>query len=301
MTGSKAVSVNLTLWEISQDFVALREDRIWNSRVSASTRTLKQMIGNVFILLIAAVSVIYTGLVIYAFLVSDSMIFPVPASSYQDSPASLKLTSSDGERISAYLLEAPEAEQVVLYSHGNGEDIEDVRPLLLEFQKRGLSVMTYDYPGYGTSTGRPSEAGVYAAAQAAFLYLVEEKGYAPESIILYGRSLGSGPSCWLAGRHPVAGLILDGAFSSTFRVLTEIKLLPFDKFDNLAILPNLDCPVLLIHGKLDAVVPFAHALAMEKILATPPETLWVEAANHNNLIESAGDQYWDTVLAFIRK
>lgn len=259
------------------------------------------MIGNVFILLIASFSVIYTGLVVYAFLVSDSMIFPAPLSSYEDSPETLKLKSSDGKTISAYFLEAAGAEQLVLYSHGNGEDIGDVRPLLQQFHERGVSIMTYDYPGYGTSTGRPSEAGVYAAAEAAFLYLVEEKGYAPESITLYGRSLGSGPSCWLAEGYPVAGLILDSAFSSTFRVLTGRKLLPFDKFDNLAILADLDCPVLLMHGRLDTLVPFDHALVIEKVLANPPETLWVETANHNNLIESAGDLYWKTVLDFIQK
>lgn len=258
------------------------------------------MIGNVFILLVVALTLSYTGLILYAFLAADSMIFPAPPASYQDSEEIFKLKTSDGETISAYLLEAADSENVVLFSHGNGEDIESVRPLLLQFQEKGLSVMTYDYPGYGTSSGRPSEEGVYASAEAAFLYLVEDRGYAPGSITLYGRSLGSGPSCWLAKRYPVAGLILDGAFSSTFRVLTRVKLLPFDKFDNLAILPNIKCPVLLIHGKRDTVVPFDHALANEKILATPPETLWIEGANHNNLVESAGERYWDTVLGFIR-
>lgn len=253
------------------------------------------------VLLIAAFSVIYVGLCVYAYVVSDSIIFPVPGASYADGPDTLKLKTSDGETLSAYFLEAPGSKDVLLYSHGNGEDIGDIRPLLRKFQERGISVLAYDYPGYGTSSGQPSEKGLYAAADAAFLYLTGEKGYAPQSITLYGRSLGGGPSCWLADRYPVAGLILDGAFSSTFRVMTRVKLLPFDKFDNLAILPNVNCPALLIHGKQDIVVPFEHALKIEKALPTPPKTLWVETANHNNLIESAGDRYWETVLGFIRK
>jgi abhydrolase domain-containing protein 17 len=259
------------------------------------------MLGHIFILLMAAFSVIYAGICLYAYCVSDSMIFPVVPPSYQDGPEILKLESSDGELISAYYLAATDSQEVLLYSHGNGEDIGHIRPLLAEFQRRGVSVFAYDYPGYGTSTGQPSESGVFAAAQTALRYLTEEKGHAPGSITLYGPSLGSGPSCWLAVRHPVAGLILDGAFSSTFRVMTGIKILPFDKFDNLALLPQLDCPVLIIHGKQDIVVPFNHALKNEQALRFDAENLWIETANHNNLIETAGEKYWKVVLGFIRK
>lgn len=259
------------------------------------------MIGNALILLIAALSVGYTGACIYAFVVSDSMVFPVPTASYEDGPDILKLESSDGETLSAYFLEAPESKGVLLYSHGNGEDIGHVRPLLVEFQKRGISVFTYEYPGYGTSTGRPTEDGAYAAADAAYKYLTKQKGYAPEAITLYGRSLGSGPSCWLAERYPVSGLILEGAFSSTFRVMTKIKLLPFDKFDNLSRLPNISSPVFLIHGEQDMTVPFEHALKNEQALKGRAEIYWVKNAGHNNLIEVAGKEYWDAVLRFIRK
>ena len=258
------------------------------------------MTGNIVILLLATLSVIYAGMCLYAYLVSDSMIFPDFEASYADGPEIIKLKSTDGEILSAYFLEEAGSREVLLYSHGNGEDIGHIRPLLTQFQKRGISVLAYDYPGYGTSTGRPSEKGVYAAAEAAFLYLTEQKDYPPESITLYGRSLGSGPACWLAGRYPVAGIILDGAFSSTFRVMTHVKFLPFDKFDNLAILPKLDCPVLLIHGKMDSVIPFSHALKNQAALNGSAETLWIETANHNNLIELGGHRYWDTVLRFIR-
>ncbi|MFO8026250.1 MAG: alpha/beta hydrolase [Opitutales bacterium] len=258
------------------------------------------MLVNILILLVAAFSAIYAGICLYAYYVSDSMIFPYPPASYADGPEILKLNASDGQIISATFLEAEGSGEVLLYSHGNGEDIGSIRPLLSEFRKRGVSVFAYDYPGYGTSTGQPSERGVYAAAKAAFLYLTEQKNYPPESITLYGRSLGSGPACWLAERYPVSGLILDGAFSSTFRVMTQVKLFPFDRFDNLAILPELDCPVLLIHGKKDVVIPFSHALKNEAALKSPAKTLWIDTANHNNLIEMAGERYWDTVLRFIR-
>ena len=125
------------------------------------------MIGNVLILMTAVFSVIYLGACAYAHLASDSMIFPVPLASYIDDDEFIKLKSVDGEVISAYFLEADKPGPVILYSHGNGEDIGYIRPLLEEFQKKGVSAFAYDYPGYGTSTGKPSEQGVYAAADAA--------------------------------------------------------------------------------------------------------------------------------------
>ena len=269
--------------------------------VSTPIRALINMLGNVLILLFAVLSVGYLGLCVFAHFASDAMIFPAPPASYLDDAETLKLKSTVGDQISAYFLKAEDSGEVLLYSHGNGEDLGDIRPVLTEFQQKGISVFAYDYPGYGTSTGVPSESGAYAAADAAMRYLIDELGYKPESITLYGRSLGGGPSCWLAERYSVAGLILDGTFTSTFRVMTKVKILPFDKFDNLSRLPNLNCPVLMIDGKQDRVVTFSHALKNEKVLAEEPETLWIEDAGHNNLIELAGDSYWDTVIAFIQK
>lgn len=259
------------------------------------------MIGNVLILLIAVFSVIYVGACAYAQLVSDSIIFPVPPASYSDDDTIIKLETENGDRISAYFLEAANPAPVLLYSYGNAEDIGYIRPLLDEFRERGISSFAYDYPGYGTSSGKPSESSVYAAAAAAYLYVTEELDIPPEKIVLYGRSVGSGPASWLAEQNPVAGLILEGAFTSTFRVMTKVKVLPFDKFDNLARLPEMDCPVLLIHGKKDRVISFEHALKNEAALKGTAETLWVEEAGHNNLIETARESYWNAVLSFIRK
>jgi len=263
--------------------------------------SLLKMTGNVLILLLAAFSILYVGACAYAYLRSDTLIFPAPEPSYRDGPEILRLQADDGENIAAYFLEAEEPGGVLLFNHGNAEDLGYLRPLLETFRRRGISVLAYDYPGYGTSTGRPGETGVYAAADAAYRYLVEEQGVPPGSIVLYGRSLGSGPASWLAERYPVGGLILSGAFTSTFRVMTGVKVLPFDKFDNLARLPKVACPVLIIHGKDDRIIPLSHAEKNARALQNAPQTLWVEGAGHNNLIEVAGERYWKTVIDFIRQ
>lgn len=217
------------------------------------------MIANASILLISSLCIVYIGLNAYAAIRAQDLIFPAPPSSYRDDASIVKLTARDGERISLYHLQAENSAKLLLYSHGNGEDIGTARLFLNNFHRLGISVIAYDYPGYGTSSGKPSEDGCYAAAEAAYQFATKTLGYAPENITLYGRSLGSGPSSWLAEQKPVSGLIYDGAFTSTFRVMTEVKLLPWDIFDNYAKLPNIKCPVLVIHGTIDHTVPFSHA------------------------------------------
>ncbi len=258
------------------------------------------MILNVCILLTASLAVIYVAACVFAYFTADTLIFPVQASSYEDDESILKLQAADGELISAIYLPAEAAAPLLLYSHGNGEDLGDIRPHLERYQQAGIAVLSYDYPGYGTSTGRPSESGCYAAADAAYRYAIDSLNYEADQIVLYGRSVGSGPSTWLAEKYPVAGLVINGGFSSTFRVMTRIRVFPWDKFDNLARLPNIQCPVLLIHGKRDQIVPFPHAESNAKALGPHARTLWVAQAGHNDLIETAGQDYWDTTEQFIK-
>jgi fermentation-respiration switch protein FrsA (DUF1100 family) len=258
------------------------------------------MIANILILLASALAVIYLLACVYALNSANSMIFPAPPASYQDDETILKIPSADGNSISALYLKASESRKLLLYSHGNGEDLGYIRPFLEEFQRRGISVLAYDYPGYGTSTGTPGEKSVFAAADAVFNYARRTLQVPGEQIVLYGRSLGSGPSCWLAERYRVSGLILDGAFSSTFRVMTRIKLLPWDVFDNLKRLPKIGCPVLILHGEKDLVVTFEHALANSRA-ARQAELHAIADAGHNDLVEVMDEAYWRLVLGFINR
>ncbi len=221
--------------------------------------------------------------------------------SYEDNDNTIKLKTGEGAEITASYLEAPESRQLLIYSHGNREDIGMTLDYLKKFQKQGISVLVYDYPGYGTSSHKPSERGVYAAADAVYTFATEALNFAPDQIVLYGYSLGSGPSCWLAERYPVGGMVLNGAFTSAFRVVTRLKLLPLDKFNNLSRLKNVKCPTLLIHGTEDRTVPFWHAEKNWKVLHGEKQKLWVEGAGHTNIPEVAGPLYWNTIISFIKQ
>jgi pimeloyl-ACP methyl ester carboxylesterase len=99
----------------------------------------------------------------------------------------------------------------VLYSHGNAEDLGDLDRLMAPFTQLGLGVVAYDYQGYGTSEGTPTEAHLEDDILAAYRYVTETRGVAPSRVIVYGRSIGRGPSVWLASTHEVGALVLESA------------------------------------------------------------------------------------------
>ncbi len=267
---------------------------------SFATR-LKKMILNVCLLLLFALAALYLWGMAYAYFSADRMIFPYTPVDYTDPDGVFTLESSRGDRITTLYLEAVAEGPLLLFSHGNGEDLEAILPMLKTFQARGVSIIAYDYPGYGSSSGAPSERSVYAAVDAVYEHATTHLGFPPERVLLYGRSLGSGPSCWIAERYPVGGLILEGAFASTFRVMTHVKLLPWDIFDNLARMPHIECPVLILHGKQDQVIPFSHAEKLWRNIPGERERLWLDQAGHTDVAYVGGERYWDTVLGFIRR
>ncbi len=235
-----------------------------------------------------------------AFFFSEQAIFQPPAASYQDNGEVVKLTTRDGEKISALYFPNSQATYTILYSHGNGTDLGYIRPLLIALQQLGFSVFAYDYRGYGTSDGTPSEHKTYEDIAAAYQYLTEVLRVPAKRIILYGHSVGSGPSIDLATREPVAGVILEGAFTSTFRVVTQIPVLPFDRFDNLSKIRAVRSPILVIHGTDDRVIPFSHARQLYEQANQPKQFVAIAGADHNDLMEVAGLKYQDVLIEFVR-
>ncbi|MFT0787543.1 alpha/beta hydrolase [Synechococcus sp. H55.10] len=249
-------------------------------------------------------SLLLIGLGVYGYLLwlgrfqSEQLIFLPRPASYQDGDAILKLTTADGLQISAVYLPNPAATYTLLYSHGNAEDLGDILPRLRKLQQGGFAVLAYDYRGYGTSEGIPSEAGAYKDIEAAYAYL-RDQGIPPGRILLYGRSVGGGPSVYLAAQKPVGGLILESTFVTAFRVLTRIPLLPFDRFDNLSRIAQINCPLLILHGTQDRLIPFWHAEALYQAARDPKRLVPIEGADHNNLLQVAGERYLPILHQFV--
>jgi hypothetical protein len=227
------------------------------------------------------------------------MIFPNRPAGYSDNPQILKIKTGNGKNISAIYLSNPDAEFTILYNHGNWEDVGSIRHFLEVYRDEGFSVFAYDYEGYGTSEGSASEKNTYKDADAAYDYLVTQLKVSPGKIIIHGRSVGSGPAMYLASRKKVAGLILESPFITAFRVVTTIPLMPFDKFRNIDRIKTVNCPVLVIHGKADKIIPFWHGEKLFEAANEPKFKLWVDGAGHNDLVMVADNSYWDAIKHFM--
>jgi hypothetical protein len=256
---------------------------------------------NAMVNLLAITLLLYGMLGIWVYFGADALIFQPPPASYQDSSAILKLKSQTGATISAVYLPNPSSRYTLLFSHGNAEDLGQLVPLFQVLQNQGFAVFAYDYQGYGTSQGRPSEQNTYQDIEAAYTYLTQTLKMPADRIIAHGRSVGSGPTVKLAAQHPLAGVILESAFISTFRVVIPWPLFPFDKFPNLAKIQHLRSPLLVIHGTADQVVPFWHGQTLYQQSPEPKQHFWVEGAGHNDLIAVAGDRYFQTLQVFAQQ
>ena len=241
---------------------------------------------------------LYLALLICGAFFADSMIFLPHSSSYKDGPEILKLTTSTGKKISALYLLNPGAKFTLLVSHGNAEDLGDDRFWLEDLRKTGFSVLAYDYEGYGTSDGKPSERAAYDDESAAYDYLAGTLRIPSDRIIIFGRSVGTGPAVYIAARKPVAGLILQSPFLSAFRVLTRVPLLPFDKFPNYKDIRRVRCPLLIIHGESDTVIASWHGKRLYQLANEPKRYLPVPRADHNDLEMVAGKSYSEALQEF---
>lgn len=187
----------------------------------------------------------------------------------------------------------------LVFSHGNGEDLGFVLPYAEELGHcLQCNVVCYDYTGYGLSEGRtgyPSERDIYADIEAVYSFLTMEKRLDPAKMILVGRSLGSGPTCELAFKVDIRGVILVSPIASCIRVVLNTKrvTLPIDMFSNVDKVQRIRAPVLVIHGDADDVVPIEHGMALHEKIARCREAragkrvlvepLWIIGGDHNSI------------------
>mmetsp|Transcript_33725 Transcript_33725/g.62379 ORF Transcript_33725/g.62379 Transcript_33725/m.62379 type:complete len:1515 (-) Transcript_33725:86-4630(-) len=229
---------------------------------------------------------------------ADKIIFPSPTPTYSKDHfkkhlcwvpwnAAVSPDRVDDEKyadgIPCMWLPAPKAAGVILFCHGNAEDLgmsfAFVRHMRDQFK---MNVLAVEYPGYGLLSHIPaSEAALKEVVLTAFRFILDELKVQYEHIILFGRSIGSGPAIFLASRFPVGGLILVAAFASVNQVIRSlvgglIAKAFLERFPNISLIGNVSCPTLFIHGEKDNLVPPSQSVALfkqcraRKLLITPP-------------------------------
>lgn len=206
------------------------------------------------------------------------------------------MTASDGVRLHGLWWPEPEGRPVVLFFHGNAQEVYSWSPVRDDLAKLACRLLLIDYHGYGKSGGRPSEKGLYADGRAALDWLKGE-GVAEGETVIFGKSLGGAVACEVArGRGP-AGLVLESTFTSLAAVARN--LFPFapsyaphaTTYDSINKLPEITCPVLVIHGDIDMLIPVEEGEALFEAAGEPKELFVVTGAGHNDVSMVAGDAY----------
>lgn len=216
---------------------------------------------------------LYLVYCVMLFLFQRQIIFPAGMAGPAPGPAAVPgldivWFDLDGNRVEAwYLPPADDPKQkrrpVVIFAHGNAELIDGCLEEFSAFTQFGLGLLLVEYPGYGRSRGRPSQAGIDAVYTAAYDWLAARPDVDPHRIVLAGRSLGSGVACQLAAKRSSAAMILISSFTSVRSFAGRYGVPAFlvrDPFDNLAAIRTYPKPLLVFHGLRDDVIPFAHGL-----------------------------------------
>ncbi len=243
------------------------------------------------------------------------MFYPIKGINVNDPPTILGLNGqninfkSGNENLNAWYYKNPKANYVILLSHGNGGNILYRVALIEMLLESNLSVFAYDYQGYGNSSGTPSLAAVCANGISAYDYLVNDLNYSSDKIILYGESLGTGVSTYIAKHKQYKAIILQSGFCALrkrametlpFLIMYPDFMWPEYSLNNLKILQKPHQPLLLIHGKLDDVVGFKHFEELNEKAVPPIDTLILERTNHTNIYETARQDFINKITKFIK-
>lgn len=195
--------------------------------------------------------------------------------SYED----LYIKTEDGESLNAWFVPAKDAEITLLYFTGRAGNLSDTVSLIKIFNSMGINVFSFDYRGYGNSSGKPNEKGLYKDGRAAFDYLLTRKDINKDKIVAYGKSLGGPVAADLCLRRKLAGLILEGSLASLRTYVGDMggflptELLVSEKFNTIAKVQKIHIPKLIVHGMDDDVIPFAEGRLIFNKAGLPKEFL----------------------------
>jgi fermentation-respiration switch protein FrsA (DUF1100 family) len=232
-------------------------------------------------------------LIVLSLLENRLLYFPTRAAADWTDPKELlaediSLQAPDGTPIHAWWCPKSSGDGAILYAHGNGGNLSHRARIYADLQReQNLSVLAFDYPGYGKSGGKPCEAGCYAAADAAYEWLTKTEGMSPERVVLFGESLGGGVVVDLASRRPCRALVLFSTFSSVPEVAKSkfpffpVQTLMSNRFDSLHKIQDIHRPVFMSHGDADDLIPLKFAQRLFDAAPGPKQMLIDPGRGHH--------------------
>lgn len=211
----------------------------------------------------------------------------------------------DGYQLTGWWIEHPKPIATILFFHGNAGNMGDRIQFLTYLHEAGFSVFIFDYRGYGESEGKPAEDGILMDGDAAYEELTTQIGIPPDQIVFFGRSLGGVIAAYTARGRPIRGLILEGTFPSAYD-MAEILFAPIRvprplisvRLDTLSYLTLRRCPLLVIHGTHDEVIPFRMGQKLYNLAAQPKSFYVVDRGGHNDCYIVGTKAYFEQIRSF---
>lgn len=254
---------------------------------------------------------IYVVLVALLWAFQEKLTFPAPRAAFPvlDFGERVELVMHDGTGLVGWYLPAQggagRRTPALLWFYGNGENIAAIWPIIRDFRPLQAAVLVLDYPGYGASEGKATEAGMYEAADLAYDELRRRPDVDPKRIYVYGRSLGSAAATHVASTREVAGLILESPFTNAkgmaarhYRFVPNV--LVRLSLDNIGRMPSIRCPALIFHGTADMLVPMRMGQEVAAAAGGPVEFVMIEGSGHNDTYDLGGKTYRDKLAAFVK-
>jgi fermentation-respiration switch protein FrsA (DUF1100 family) len=280
---------------------------------SSSTRSIAASSARRFVsLLLTSASVLLAATALMLAFERRLIYFPFRNLEFQPGALGLRhegalLVAEDGVKLYAWLLPLAGARRTVLLCNGNAGNMGYRLDRAREMQRRlGVSVLLFDYRGYGKSEGSPDEAGTYRDARAAYRHAVEAKGVPPQDLVLFGESLGAAVAVQVALERPASALILESAFTSipdmarsAYPFLPPVGPLIRTRYETLAKVPQLALPLLVLHGERDKIVPFAQGRRVFEAAGGPKRFFAIPGAGHNDTYLAGGEAYWRALREFL--
>jgi fermentation-respiration switch protein FrsA (DUF1100 family) len=200
--------------------------------------------------------------------------------------------TADNVQLHGWYVPSPQSEQVLLFFHGNAGNISHRRESIELFHRLGLNVFIIDYRGYGNSTGKPDEQGLYQDAAAAWRYLTEEKDFANNQILIFGRSLGGAVAARLASGVQARGLIVESTLSSArdfaktaFPVLSRLVVTRYG-FNTAENIQHVNYPVLVLHSPDDEIMPFQLGEKVFQSAHQPKHFVRMQGGHNDGFLQS---------------
>jgi len=259
-----------------------------------------------------AASLLYSFYCAAVYLIQRPILFPaahIPAPPQPDFKNSgieiLWIETSDFKSEAWYLPPQPNSfktlHPLIIFAHGNGELIDYNLPEMAPFTRFGYGVLLVEYPGYGRSSGKPSQKSIAQAMTGAYDLMVKRPDIDKKKIILFGRSLGGGAVCQLAAVRDSAAMILVSTFTG-IRSFTSSYFVPGfivrDPFDNRSVVSAYNHPILIIHGKYDDTVPYHHGLELS--WAAQKGTMITYDCAHNDCPPDR-EQHIKNIMGFLQQ